>query len=133
MKKEFFLLVFSITILSGSIDIAKLSKKIDDIDAMSRLSLRMDYDIYDPFAKAKPLINRSSKKRIVYSKAIKIQTILNDRVLINNKWFSVGDKVFNAKIKNIRKKSITILKNRKLIRLHLRRIKDIIKTEELIK
>jgi len=134
MKKVYFLLIFLfIDIVANSVDVGKLSKKIDSINQKSNKLLKIDYDVYDPFARAKPLVNKKSRKKIIYTRAIKIQTILNNRVLISGKWFSKGDTVYNAKIKEIKKSSILILRDGKWTTLHLKNRKSIIKTKEVLK
>ena len=131
--KIYTLLIISLPILSFSsnIDMKKIVAKIEALKNNVNISASVDYKVYDPFARAKPILNEKVKrirnKKIYRNSSIVIQTILNNKVLINGKWFKVGDKVQGATIKNINENNIMIYKNNKWLKVSFKRKKDIIK------
>jgi len=104
-------------------------KNIANLKNSINISAKLDYNVYDPFASAKPILIKKEKdflKKIPISDVIKIQTILNKKVLIKNRWFSVGDKINNNLIKHIKKDYIVVLNNKKWMKITTQRKKKLI-------
>jgi type II secretory pathway component PulC len=66
------------------------------------------------------------------NKSIKIETILNDKVFIEKKWYATGDFIRGYKIKNIAKGNILLYKNGVYKKIYLKSSKNIVKIEEKI-
>ena len=121
----FFLL--PVLLFGHSVDIQQISKQLDRLKNHKKSISVIDYDIYDPFATAKPLLKQIKYKRKKRKKTtIKLQTILNDKVLIKNRWYKVGDKVYGYKITQVGKNSIVVFKNRKRKIIFFEKKKDFI-------
>ena len=127
--KKLLLLFIPIFSFSDTIDVDKVVKNIANIKKSIHISATLDYNVYDPFATAKPIIIQKKKdiiKKLPVSRSVTIQTILNKKVLINNRWFSVGDRVDGGLIKSIHKDYIIIIKNKKWIKVATKRKKKLI-------
>lgn len=127
--KKLLLLLIPILSFANTIDVDKVVKNIANIKKSIQISAILDYNVYDPFATAKPIIIQKKRdliKRLPVSRSIKIQTILNKKVLINNRWFSAGDKVDGSVIKSIHKNHIIIIKDKKWMKVTTKRKKKLI-------
>lgn len=127
--KKLFILFIPIFSFSDTINVDKVVKNIANIKKSIQISARLDYNVYDPFASAKPILIQKKKdiiKKLPISRSITIQTILNKKVLINNRWFSVGDRVNGGLIKSIDKNYIIMIKNKKWIKVATKRKKRVI-------
>jgi len=113
---------------SSEIDVKKIVKKIEMLQHNKNISSKIHYNVYDPFATAKPILKQKNNTPIKLHKdsSITIETILNNKVLIAGKWLSVGDKINGATIKSINKNNIIIYKNNRWIKVSFKRKKDII-------
>lgn len=126
IKKIFFIVLVPLTLFS--LDVKDIAKKIDVLKLSRDISPTLNYKIYDPFAKAKPII----KEKKVYRKKLKpivIQTIFNNRVFINSRWLKRGDTVNGMKIKHIYKSYVVIGQRKYRVKTH----KNLIKMKEDIK
>ncbi len=136
MKKLIILAILTpIFTLVNALNIDNISKRIDIINKQKEISSKIDYNVYDPFASAKPIISESKKieeiEPIIILPII-VQTILNNKVLINGKWHKTGDTVQGSVIKQINQKYIVVLRNKKKTLLTIKSNKSIIKTKEII-
>jgi hypothetical protein len=119
------------TLYSNTIDVTSISKKIDDLKNNKKSSATLDYRVYDPFYTAKPLLATKERKPTNTAKRpIVLQTILNHKVLIDGRWYGVGDHVHGARITAIKENTITLLSSGKHVVISLRTRKNIIKTKE---
>ena len=119
--------------LLSAMQISDIIKTIDKLNDLTAISSKLDYEVYDPFASAKPILKTKniSKKTLKHSNPIVIQTILNNRVFISGKWYNVGDKVRDFKIQNIRSDSIELSKDATIKIIRLDATKSILKTKGL--
>ena len=133
--KSFIVLLFllPICIFAKDIDVNQISKKIDVIKNSTKITAKLDYDIYDPFATAKPILKHKKKKKTVKKRKIHIKTILNNRVFINRRWYNVGEIIYGYKIKSINSNYIVVLKHGERKRVYKYKKKNFIHTKELIK
>jgi len=136
MKKMIFILITPIFIFANDIKINNIAPKINTLKNSVKISETIDYDVYDPFLTAKPLLIKEKKvikkkiKQVIKQNPIIIQTILNNKVLIHNKWYGAGDKVHGIRIKSIRKDAIIVIKNNRWTKINLRKNRNIITTKE---
>ncbi len=130
MKKIFILFCLPLYLMAVNVD--NISKKIDTIKSSHRVSPTLIYDVYDPFIQAKPIVNIKKKKKIVKKrrvvKHIVIQTVFNDKILVNNRWYKEGDKVMGLRVKKIYKNSALIGDSIVRVSKH----KSILQTKEII-
>ncbi len=134
MKLFFVSLVILVSLVNAqSVDIEKISQKIDSIIMSDKISAKIDYQVYDPFRSSKRVVHRDSvglsKKET--KKTMAIQTILNSKAFIYDEWYGIGDKVQGYKIKSINQDSVTLVKNSKTSILKVQNSKNIIKMKEL--
>jgi len=132
--KKLILLTITPLLFASSTNIDKLSKKIDILNNDKKISSKLEYTIYDPFASAKPIISEAKGiKEIepIIVLPIIVQTILNHKVLINNKWYKTGDIVQNGLIKEIHQKYIVVFKNKKKTFITIKSKKSIFTTKEI--
>ena len=132
MRTALFLILLSaITVSAETLDVSHISNKIDTVQQTKKTSPTLDYNVFDPFAKAKPLLAKKGTKPVVNtSRPIIVQTILNNHALIDGRWVDVGGHVHGATIKAINQNNIIVSKDQKQITIPLRRKKSIIKTKE---
>jgi hypothetical protein len=91
----------------------------------------IDYKVYDPFLKAKPLLAQKEEKPAVTTQRILfVQTILNNKALIEGRWFGVGDHIDDATITAIHNNHIIISKGNKKLTIFLKAKKSIITTKD---
>jgi hypothetical protein len=120
-----------ITLYSSTIDVTPISKKIDALKNYKKSSATLDYNVYDPFSSAKPLLATKEKKLVTTVKhSIVIQTILNNKVFIDGKWFGVGSRIHGSTITAINANSISIIREGKYSIIALKSRKNIIQTKE---
>ena len=134
MKK--YIIIISIlpsVLFASTLNIQSIVTKIKALQSNTKISSQLDYNVYDPFATAKPILIQKMKNRIKIQKksSILIQTILNKKVLVGGKWLKVGDKVQGATIKTINKDNIVIFKDNKWTKVSFKRKKDIIKIKKV--
>ncbi len=126
------LIILTLSLLhSATIDVTPISKKIDLLKNRKKSPATLNYNVYDPFSTAKPLLATKEKKPVVITKRpIIVQTILNKKALIDGRWYGVGSKVHGATITDIKTNSISVRNGKKhsVITLHSR--KNIIQTKE---
>ncbi len=136
--KKLLIMILPIVIFGNDLEINKIAPKINTLKNSVKLSENVDYDVYDPFAPAKPLVIKEKKvikrviKHTIKQNPIIIQTILNNKVLINNRWYSAGDIIDGKRIKDVRKDAIIIIDNNKWVKINLKRNKNIIKIKEVL-
>jgi len=130
----FTFLICSTMLNALDFNIDKIVKKIDKVKNNIEKTYDLDYNVYDPFATAKPLLRHKSratkKKRRV--RPIVIQTILNHKVFINRHWYRVGDFVQGVKIKAINNKNIVVLKNNRKKTIYIKPKKNFLQIKEII-
>lgn len=137
MKKLVLIMMIPILVIANHLEINKIAPKIKTFKNSEKISDTIDYDVYDPFATAKPIVivkKKVIKKRIkhfVKQNPIIIQTILNNKVLINNRWYGAGDKIQGKRIKSVRKDAIIVIDNNKWVKITLKRKKSIIEIKEV--
>ncbi|MEA2099025.1 MAG: hypothetical protein U9P72_02745 [Campylobacterota bacterium] len=139
MKKLLPIIILTpILSIVNAIEINKIAPKINTLKNNKKISDIIDYEVYDPFATAKPLliekkiVEKKVIKRVIKQNPIIIQTILNHKVLINNRWYSAGDIVQGRKIKSIRKDAIIVIENNKWVKIALKKNRNIINIKEVI-
>lgn len=73
---------------------------------------------YDPFYKSQVILH-SHKRRILQQNFLALSAIFNDRAFINNKFYTVGEKIQGYRIKKIYKHSVILQHGRhiKVLRL----------------
>jgi len=140
MKKLVLIMIIPILVIANNIEINKIAPKIKTFKNSEKISDTIDYDVYDPFATAKPIVIKVNKEKKVVKKRIKhivkqnpiiIQTILNNKALINNRWYGAGDKIQGKRIKSVRKDAIIVIDNNKWVKITLKRNKSIIEIKEV--
>jgi len=130
----YFLILYSVGIYA--FDVKDITKKIENMEATGNTYDKIDYEVYDPFAVAKPIITKSPirEQRVVAAPLpIVLQTILNQKALINNRWYDVGDAFREYKIQAIYKNLVVLAKESelKVINMDISHNKVNIKTKEL--
>ncbi len=134
--KVVFICLFSICVIlsAKNIEINDISEKIAKINSSVKKNQKLDYKVYDPFATAKPIlkIKKIVKKSKIYH-PITVEAILNNKAFIENKWYSVKDKIRGFKIISIKKDGIMIVKNNKKSLIKLRGVGNMIQIKELDK
>lgn len=128
MKKRWMaLLLTSAVFLHAEITINDIDKLVNDIK-QERIGLKKS-DIVsakDPFIYPEgkagiPLkTGKKSTKRIRFT----LTAIINDRVKLNNKWYSLNSKIYGYKITKIEGNSVLLAKNSKHVRVYLKRPKS---------
>jgi len=129
-----YILLLSLPLFTKDFDVEKIATQVEKIKTSNKLSPTLKYRVYDPFAKAKPILKEKQKNvmhKIRY-RAIYPQTILNNEVFIEKKWYSVGDVIRGYEIKNINKRSILLYKDNVYKKVYLKSSKNIVKIEERI-
>lgn len=126
MKIIYLLLVASAL---SAIEITNIIQTMDKLNSSDKISSSLDYDVYDPFATAKPILKTKNieVKELSTSTPIVIQTILNDRVFISGEWYNAGDKIRDFKIKDIKSDRIELVKNRTIKVITIDAIESILK------
>ncbi len=119
-------------LIAVNLDITPIVHKIDSLQQSRQTSPTVDYDVFDPFAKAKPLLAQKkqppiTKKRI---RPIIVQTILNRRALIDGKWYAVGSRIYGSTVTAVKQNHIVLAKNGKTVTIPLKTGKRIIITKE---
>ncbi len=131
MKIALILLLLHSIIFSDTIDVKPIVKKIDYVKKNKKTSSTLDYTVFDPFAKAKPLLAKKEQKPVIkIAHPIIVQTILNSKALIDGKWIGVGQHIHGAKIKTVATDHIAVIRDNKLITITQKSKKNIIKTKE---
>lgn len=132
MKIIYVLIFFSI--LLYAFDVESITKKIENMEASSNTYDKINYQIYNPFATAKPIVKKSVTSEIVMSRPfpIVLKTILNEKAFINDRWYSVGDVFREYKIQAILKSLVVLAKESelKIINMDVSQSKINIKTKE---
>ena len=128
-----FLIVLNID--ANSFDMKDITKKIEDIEVSDNTYDKINYEIYDPFAVAKPIMKKNGvqKRTVVSIPYIRLQTVLNARVFMNNSWYDVGDKIQGYKVKSIHKNFVVLAQKSVLKIIKIDKTQDskmIIKTKE---
>ena len=125
-----------IALFGYNMDVQKISKQMDRLKDYRKVVLTLDYNVYDPFATAKPILKQKKYNKVKkhYKRSIKLQTILNNRVLIKNRWYGVGDSISGYKIIKIEeKKGILLYKDGKSKQVLFKKKKDFIHiTKEIV-
>ena len=126
-----FLMICSLSLLA--IDITSIIETIDKMNSSTKISKKIEYDLYDPFASAKPILNKKEntldKTNDIFSPII-LQTILNNRAFIDGKWYNEGDKVREYNIETIDSDSVVLRKKMKKTTLKLKMIESILRMKE---
>ncbi len=132
---NFCFLLLCVPLFAKDFDVKKIAAQVKNIKTSNKLSPELKYQVYDPFASAKPIL-REKNKKVIHKKRYKSiipQTILNSKVFIEKKWYSIGDVFRGYKIKNIKKRSVLFYKNGIYKKIYLKSSKSIVKIEERIK
>jgi len=133
--KKLIILAITPFLFASSVNVDNLSKKIDILNNDKKISSKLDYKIYDPFASAKPIINEAKEIKDIEPIVILpiiVQTILNKKVLINGLWHKTGDIVQGNLIKEIHQKYIVVFKDKKRSFITIKPKKSILITKETI-
>jgi hypothetical protein len=117
-----FVVMLSSSLFCATFDIGYISKKIDAIENRPQISASIDYKVYDPFATAKPILKiKKTPKAVKKFKPIIIQTILNRKVLVGNRWYRRGESINGKLIKAINPNSILVSDGKKQILIFQKR------------
>lgn len=129
--KKILLSLFLCTILFGyDIDVQKITQKIEKLKNF-KISKRLNYKVYDPFATAKPILKKETIVRhIIARRAIVVETILNHKAFIDGSWHSSGGYIHGVKIIKVLHDGILVARGSKKVLIPLKKEKDIIKTKE---
>jgi len=73
---------------------------------------------YDPFYKSQIILHTHTQKN-VQSKSFALSAIFNNRAFINNKFYTIGEKIQGYTIKKIYKHSVVLQHNSSITVLHL--------------
>ena len=133
MRLLLIIALFSLSLFSSN-DVHEIAKKIDALGADDTLNEKVNYKVYDPFKRAKPLLAKKEKKtEMIKPKPIKVETILNERAWINGKWLKKGALVNGYKITAINKNAIVLRHNKKEIFIPLSQGRNFLRVKEIIK
>jgi len=136
MRWFIYSIMIAVSLEASNIDINQLVQKIQKVQKNKKISQTVDYKIYDPFTKAKIILkknNRTFVKKIKRAKPIVIQTILNNSVLIDGKWYYRGAIVYGSKIIKINANNILVKKGNKIHMIRQREKQNLLKTKEIVK
>jgi len=105
-------LIFIPLVLSA-LEIKDIMKSINKINSSNKIKQTIDYNVYDPFLTAEPILNikKSYLKNKVTKNPIILQTILNNKAFIDGKWYNNGDKIREFKVESINSDSVILSKN----------------------
>lgn len=135
MKIIIFYIFIFFSVSLCAFDVESIIKKIENMEASNNTYDKINYEIYNPFATAKPIVKKSTTSEIVMSRPfpIVLKTILNEKAFINNHWYSVGDVFREYKIQAIHKSLVVLAKESelKIINMNALQSKINIKTKEL--
>lgn len=123
-------ILFPLLSLASSVDVGLIVKKIEKLKSVNSMSEKLTYKVYDPFSHAKPILKSKIYRVPQTQKSIRLQTILNNKVLIDGKWYRVGNSVQGALIKAINRDNIIILRNGKRVKVSFEQRKAIIKLKQ---
>ena len=124
-------LFISFMMLHGAVDVHLIAKKIDDLKRDNILSSEVDYKVYDPFRRAKPLLAKKKKVHVVRKpKPIVVETILNNRAWVDGRWVQKGSKINGAKVKAVKKNAIIVSYDNKDVIIPVKRGKSFLKLKE---
>jgi len=84
---------------------------------------------YDPFQNGKEIVMRTLETKI-QTKALRVTTILNNRVFIDSRWYKLGDTVQGYKIMQITKNNILAKKSDKVIKLGIKKSQKLLKIRD---
>jgi hypothetical protein len=133
MKSALVLLISAVT-LFGAMDVQKIAEKIELLSADQTLEASVNYHVYDPFKRAKPLLAKINEKpKDKRLEPIRVDTILNNRALVDGKWVKRGAVIHGARVIAIKKDAIIVQYDEKEVLIPQNRAKSIISTRELQK
>jgi len=128
------IMTFFSSLAFSSSDVHEIAKKIDALGLDDTLNEKVNYKVYDPFKRAKPLLAKKEKKiEIIKRKSIKVETILNERAWIDGKWLKKGSIINGYHITAINKNAIMLRHNKKEILIPLSQGKNFLRVKEIIK
>ena len=84
---------------------------------------------YDPFQKGQEVVQKTFESK-PQEKTLHVTSILNNRVFVNSRWYSVGDEVNEYKIIQIREDSLLAKKSGKIVKFGIKRRDNIVKVED---
>ena len=131
IKIYFYLIFFAMSLFA--IEIEGIIKSIDKINSSVKIPKKVQYDLYDPFSSAKPILNTKNDLNnniVSVKKPLILQTILNNRAFIDGKWYNEGDKVRHYYIKSINSDSLVLSQGKKIKTIRLTKIKNILNMKE---
>ncbi len=110
MKIFYLFLLITLPLWTKDVDITPIVKKIDALRAQKKTSPTLNYALFDPFAKAKPLLATKEQPPLMKKsiRPIVVQTILNRRALIDGKWLGVGKRIHGHTITAIKQHDIVV-------------------------
>jgi len=132
MKTLLSVLLIIGNLTAKDVDIAPIIAKIDALKHEKKTSPTLSYRLYDPFAKAKPLL-ATKQQPPLRKKSIRpiiVQTILNRRALIDGKWFGVGSRIHGHTITAVKAHHIVVATGTTTRTIPIKTGKRIIMTKE---
>jgi hypothetical protein len=122
-------------IISGAYattDVHDIAVKIDAFAADRSLSETLDYKVYDPFMRAKPLLaSREKSPPKKHQKMFKVETILNQKAWVNGKWVQKGSIINGSKVIAVHKDAIIVADEDKEVLVPLYRGKNLLRVKEI--
>jgi len=132
MIKKAILMIFS-SIVLYAIEITDIIDSIDKMNSSVQIPKKIEYNVYDPFSSAKPILNTKHNTKLktnIILQPIILQTILNNRAFVDGKWYNKGDKVRDYKIEMVNSDSVILVKNFKKTIIRIKKIERILKMKE---
>jgi len=132
MIKKAILMIFS-SIVIYAIEITDIIDSIDKMNSSVQIPKKIEYNVYDPFSSAKPILNTKHNTKLktnIILQPIILQTILNNRAFVDGKWYNKGDKVRDYKIEMVNSDSVILVKNFKKTIIRIKKIERILKMKE---
>lgn len=130
MKIASLLMLLSSFILATT-DVHLIAKKIDALATDNTLSSKVEYKVYDPFKRAKPLLFIVEKPSVAKRfQPLKVETILNDKAWVNGRWVKKGSIINGSKVIAIKKNAIMVRHDNKEVLIPLSTGKNLISVKE---
>jgi hypothetical protein len=130
--KIFGLLFVMLTGVYATMDVHVIAEKIDAFAADQSLSEHLEYKVYDPFKRAKPLLAQKQKVAMKpHHKMFKVETILNNRAWVNGKWVQKGSIINGSKVVAVHKDAIIVRDDDREILIPVSRGKNLLRVKEI--
>ncbi|WP_201352410.1 hypothetical protein [Hydrogenimonas urashimensis] len=116
---------------ASGIDVGTIVKKFEKVGAW-RLPPTPDYEVYDPFKRAEPLMKKSGPRvpPKVRRTTIRVTAVMNDKAFVNGRWVGKGSRVGSYRIIDVRADGIVVKEGNKRLLLPLKRERKLLQIKD---